>query len=173
MTELFRIEHRDPEHFRQQTRRSSLILVLVFAALGMGLSTLLVQVVGSSEGSNFRWNLSGVLLGLGATLALVRWVFAGQQWMDSAVYGWRLKRSLMRITNQLHAIRARVESGDEQAMLAMRFYHLGLQEMHRLDGNTAELLDTAAEREALRAQLLERGLSDDQPALYSEWLEAR
>ncbi|UJJ33394.1 DUF3087 family protein [Halopseudomonas maritima] len=170
---MFRIEHRNPEHFRQQTRRSSLILVLVFAALGMGLSTLLVQVFGSPEGSNFRWNLAGVLLGLGITLALVRWVFSGQQWMESAVYGWRLKRALMRITNQLHTLRARVEAGDEQALLAMRFYHLGLQEMHRLDGNTAELLDTVAEREALRAQLLQRGLSDEQPVLYSDWLEAR
>ena len=36
MSELFRIEHRDPDTFRRETRRSSVIVVVVFAVLGMG-----------------------------------------------------------------------------------------------------------------------------------------
>ncbi|MEL0169309.1 MAG: DUF3087 family protein [Pseudomonadaceae bacterium] len=171
MSELFRIEHRDPETFRRQTRRSSLIVVVTFAVLGMALPALLIALFGRVDGSNFGWNLTGVLLAAGITAMLVRTVFLKQPWMDGAAYGWRLKRSLMRVTNQMHQVKDAVTAGDEQAMLLLRFYHLGLQEMHHLDGNSSDMLELVAEREQLRAALAERGLPEEQLALRSEWLE--
>lgn len=171
MSELFRIEHRDPETFRRQTRRSTFIVIGSFALLGMALPALLIGLFGSADSSNFGLNLTGVLLAAAITATLVRTVFLKQPWMDAAAYGWRLKRSLMRVTNQMHQVKDGVQAGDEQAMLLLRFYHLGLQEMHHLDGNSSDLLELVAEREQLRATLAERGLAEEQLALRSEWLE--
>ncbi len=171
MSELFRIEHRDPEAFRRQTRRSTVIVIALFAVLGMALPALLIGFFGSVGDSNFGLNLTGVLLAAAITATLVRTVFLKQPWMDAAAYGWRLKRSLMRVTNQMHQVKDGVKAGDEQAMLLLRFYHLGLQEMHHLDGNSSDLLELVAEREQLREALVARGLPEDQLALRSEWLE--
>jgi len=171
VSELFRIEHRDPETFRSQTRRSTIIVVAIFAVLGMGLPALLIGLFGSAQESNFGLNVTGVALAAALTAILVRTVFLKQPWMDSAAYGWRLKRALMRVTNQMHQVKEGVQAGDENAMRVMRFYHLGLQEMHHLEGNSSDMLELVAEREQLREALVERGLAEDQMVLRSEWLE--
>ena len=85
---MFEIRHLDPQLYRQQTRKSTLVVLVIFAVLAMSLSALAVALFGSPEGSNFRWNLAGVLLGLVATIMLVRSFFWHQNWMQPAVYGW-------------------------------------------------------------------------------------
>lgn len=168
---MFEIRHLDPGQYRQQTRRSTLIVAVVFAVLAMSLSTLAVAMLGSPQGSNFRWNLVGVLLGLAITIILVRSVFWTQPWMASAVYGWQLKRSLMSLTNAMHQVDEGVKAGSPEAMKALRFYHLGLAEMHKLDGDPQALNDLVGQVESHRATMLEMGLPIDQYELNPAWIE--
>ncbi|MCL7463022.1 DUF3087 domain-containing protein [Pseudomonas sp. NW5] len=169
---MFEIRPMNPEHYRQQTRRSALVVIVIFVALAMLLSGLAVLFFGTPGGDNFRLNLGGVLAGLLTTLALVRLQLWSQPWMACAVYGWQLKRSLMQVTNRLHQVRAGVAAGDPAAMRLLRFYHLGLTQMHQLDGNSSELSSLVAEinqhSEAMQAQ----GLDIDQPRLDPAWLQA-
>ncbi len=132
---LFEIVPRSPETYRRETRRSTLIVVATFAALAMGLATLAVMLFGEPGGDNLRLNIGGVIAGLVLTIGLVRSLYWQQAWMASAVYGWQLKRSLMRVTNMMHQVKAGVSAGDADAMKLLRFYHLGLTQMHQLDGN--------------------------------------
>lgn len=169
---MFEIRHLNPELYRQQTRKSTLIVVVVFAVLAMSLSTLSVALFGSAEGSNFRWNLAGVLLGLAISIALVRNVFWTQPWMASAVYGWQLKRSLMSVTNVMHKVEAGVQAGSPEAMKLLRFYHMALDEMHRLDGNSQAIRDLAGEIDKHQQAMLEMGLSIDQRRLDPVWLDS-
>ena len=168
---MFEIRHISPEQYRQQTRKSTLIVAVVFAVLAMSLSTLAVALFGSEEGSNFRWNLAGVLLGLAFTIMLVRKVFWTQPWMASAAYGWQLKRSLMTVTNVMHQVELGVRAGSPEAMKLLRFYHLGLAEMHKLDGNQQALNDLGGEVDQHREAMLGMGLSIDQYQLDPAWLE--
>lgn len=170
-TKAFTIRHLDPEQYRQQTRKSSLIVAVTFAVLAMALSALSVALFGSPEGDNFRWNLAGVMLGLITTVMLVRHVFWTQPWMGSAAYGWRLKRSLMSITNIMHHVETGVRIRSHEAMKLLRFYHLGQIEMHNLDGNTQALDDMSAEMERHRQAMLEQGLDVDQYRLDPAWLD--
>lgn len=172
MAILFEIEQRDPVIYRQQTRKSTLVVVALFAVLAMALSTLLVAVMGQPEVSNFRWNLTGVLLGLMLTVLIVRYGLWQQAFMRPAAYGWGLKRSLMRITNVMHQVKEGVEQRQPEALKLMRFYHLGLLEMHRLDGNTSALEELVAEREQLLETLQQQGIEPEQYQLRSEWLES-
>tara|TARA_R110000782_G_scaffold48624_4_gene106362 strand:- start:2548 stop:3159 length:612 start_codon:yes stop_codon:yes gene_type:complete len=168
---MFEIRHMNPEKYRQQTRRSTLIVVVVFAVLAMLLSTLAVSTFGNVEGSNLRWNLAGVLLGLIITIVLVRNVFWTQPWMESAVYGWQLKRSLMRITNTMHHVEAGVRTDSSEAMKLLRFYHLGLGEMHHLDGNSQALDELGPQIDNHRQSMIEMGLSIDQYQLDPAWMD--
>jgi branched-subunit amino acid transport protein len=169
---MFEIQPMSPEHYRRQTRRSTLVIVLLFLLLAMLCATAITQLFGTPGGDNFKWNLIGVLAGLALTVAFVRLQLWSRPFMAAAVYGWRLKRSLMRVTNQMHQVKAGVARGDEQAMKLLRFYHLGLTQMHQLDGNSGELSQLVREIDAHREAMEQRGLDPLQQCLDPAWLEA-
>ena len=167
----FEIKPLNPETYRQQTRRSTLVVAATFVVLAMGLSTMAVAIFGESGGDNLRLNIAGVVAGLLLTIALVRMFFWEQPWMASAVYGWRLKRSLMSVTNVMHHVKAGVVVGDETAMKLLRFYHLGLTQMHQLDANSSSLLEVRAEIEGHKERMQAQGLDLDQPRLEAGWID--
>lgn len=168
---LFEIVPRSPETYRRETRRSTLIVAATFTILAMGLSGLAVALFGEPGGDNLRLNIGGVVAGLALTVALVRLLYWQQPWMASAAYGWRLKRSLMRVTNMMHQVRAGVGAGDPVAIKLLRFYHLGLTQMHQLDGNLTGLSDSVAEIDRHREAMEALGMDIEQNRLESEWLE--
>lgn len=168
----FEIKQLSPETYRQQTRRSTLIVAATFAVLAMGLAALAVSVFGEAGEDSLHLNALGVAIGLLLTIVLVRSVFWTQSWMACAVYGWRLKRSLMSVTNVMHHVTAGVTAGDSDAMKLLRFYHLGLAQMHQLDGNSAALIETAREIDLHRETLVARGIEVDQTRLDAGWLES-
>jgi len=168
---MFEIKQLNPEKYRQQTRRSTLIIVVIFLVLGMLLATLAVWLFGEPGGDNFRWNLGGILAGLLLTMALVRCKFWQQPWMAPAVYGWQLKRKLMSITNAMHQVTAGVAAQDPSAMKLLRFYHLGLTQMHQLDGNTSALSQMMAEINQHKASMAALGMDTEQNQMDPAWLE--
>lgn len=168
---MFEIKPLIPEKYRQQTRRSTLIIVLIFLVLGMLLATLAVWLLGEPGGDNFRWNLGGILAGLLLTVALVRFEFWQQPWMAPAVYGWQLKRRLMSITNVMHHVTAGVAAQDPSAMKLLRFYHLGLTQMHQLDGNSSALSQMIAEINRHKASMAALGMDTEQNQLDPAWLD--
>jgi hypothetical protein len=169
---MFEIQQQNPERYRQQTRRSTLIIALTFVVLAMLLSTAAVMLFGQPGGDNFRWNLAGVGVALLLTAGLVRGFLWQHPFMAAAVYGWQLKRSLMRITNIMHHVKAGVAAHDPSAMLLLRFYHLGLNQMHQLDGNSSALNEAVADINRHKERMESLGMDIDQPRLDSEWIEA-
>lgn len=167
---MFVIERRDPLSYRRETRHSTIRLIVLFAVLGMALSTGLVGLFGQADGSNFRWNLLGVVLAVLLTVLMVRHVFWRQAWMRSAAYGWQLKRCMLRITNCQHQLKAGVAEQRPAAMQLQRFYHLGLSEMYRLDGNQEALDALAADKLAHEQQMHELGLPVELYQLDPAWL---
>ena len=167
---MFEIQPMDPLQYREQTRRSTLILCVILAALCISLATLSVALFGEPGGDNFRWNLGGVIAGLLLTIALVRLHLWQQPWMTPAVYGFRLKRNLMKVTNILHQVKAGVAADDSTAMRVLRFYHLGLTQMHQLDGNSSAASDLVKEIDQHREHMLAHGLELEQDRLDPSWL---
>ena len=169
---MFEIKQLDPETYRRQTRRSTLIIVMIFALLAMLLSSMAVLLFGEAGGDNFRWNMGGVIAGLLLTGALVRLHFWSQPWMAPAVYGWQLKRSLMSVTNVMHHVTAGVQARDPAAMKLLRFYHLGLTQMHQLDANSSALSQMVREINQHRECMEALHMDTDQYRLDPAWLEA-
>ncbi|MHC8343797.1 DUF3087 domain-containing protein [Pseudomonas sp. RT6P73] len=169
---MFEIQPMNAELFRKQTRRSTVIIALIFLALAMLLSTVAVALFGEPGGDNLRFNVGGVFVAVLLMAALMRGTFWSQAWMAPAVYGWQLKRSLMSITNVMHQVTAAVEAGDPTAMKLLRFYHLGLSQMHELDGNSSDHGQLSREMEEHRARMEALGLVTEQTQLNPAWLEA-
>jgi len=169
---MFEIKPCDPHTFRQQTRRSTLIVAVLFVFLAMLLSTLAVMVFGEPGGDNFRFNVGGVFAGVLITVALVRGPFWTQPWLAPAVYGWQLKRSLMSVTNVMHKVTERVQANDPAAIKLLRFYHLGLTQMHELDANSSAQAQQVSEIEAHKAKMQALGIDTEQTRLDPAWLEA-
>ncbi|POA17830.1 DUF3087 domain-containing protein [Pseudomonas sp. FW300-N1A1] len=167
---MFEIKPWNPETFRQQTRRSTLIIAVTFIALAMALSTLAVMVFGEPGGDNFRYNLGGVIAAVVVSAALMKFKFWSQPWMAAAVYGWQLKRSLMSVTNVMHQVTDAVQAGNPSAMKLLRFYHLGLAQMHQLDGNTSSLSQMVHEMDQHKANMEAQGLETEQSRLNPEWI---
>ncbi|MBV4487945.1 DUF3087 domain-containing protein [Pseudomonas sp. SWRI153] len=169
---MFEIQPMDPATFRQQTRRSTVIIAVLFLALAMLFSSVAVALFGEPDGDNLRFNVGGVFAAFLLTAALLRGRFWHQTWMAPAVYSWRLKRSLMSITNVMHQVTAGVQRSDPTAMKVLRFYHLGLQQMHDLDGNSSDHGQLHQELDEHKARMQALGLDVDQKCLDPQWLEA-
>lgn len=169
---LFKLTTIKPEDYRLQTRKATWIIIVVFVALAMLLSSLLVMFFGESGGDNFRLNIAGVATGVLITAALVKYIFSKQSWMAANLYGWRLKRSLMSVTNVMHHVTAGVAEQNIAAMKLLRFYHLGLIQMHHLDGNTSEISQMVHEVDQHKQRMQERDIDCDQQVLESAWIQA-
>ncbi|WP_439878487.1 DUF3087 domain-containing protein [Pseudomonas prosekii] len=169
---MFEIQPMNAETFRHQTRRSTVIIALIFLALAMALSTAAVTLFGEPGGDNLRFNVGGVFVAVLLMVALMRGTFWHQPWMAPAVYGWRLKRSLMSVTNVMHQVTAAVEAGDADAMKLLRFYHLGLSQMHELDGNSSDHGQLNREMEQHKQRMQALGIDTEQTHLNPAWLEA-
>lgn len=171
MSDIFTLESRNPEQYRRDTRKSNLIIMITFAVLAMTLATLSVHFFGNPEGGNTLWNLAGVLAGVVATTAVFKLHFWHQPWMNAARYGWGLKRNLMSVTNILHAVKDGVERHDPTALRVMRFYHLGLEQMYRLENNSSELHDLQEESRRHLDKLKAQSIDPEQTSLDPAWIE--
>jgi hypothetical protein len=169
---MFEIQPQNPETYRQQTRKSTLIIAVIFIALAMLLSSLAVMLFGTPGGDNFRWNAGGVALAIVVLAALFKFKLWSQPWMAAAVYGWQLKRALMSITNVMHQVEAGVKAQQPEAMKLLRFYHQGITQMYQLDANTSSLSQMVHEIDAHKEAMQAQGLDTDQPRLNPEWLAA-
>jgi hypothetical protein len=168
---MFEIQPQNAQTYRQQTRRSTVIIALMFLALAMVLSTAAVALFGEPGGDNLRYNVGGVFIAVLLMVALMRGKFWNQPWMAAAVYGWQLKRSLMSVTNIMHQVTAAVATGDPVAMKLLRFYHLGLHQMHELDANSSDHSQLVREMDQHKARMEELGIDTDQTRLDPAWLE--
>lgn len=123
-------------------------------------------------GDNLRFNVGGVFVAVLLMAALMRGTFWTQAWMAPAVYGWQLKRSLMSVTNVMHQVTATVDAGDPSAMKLLRFYHLGLSQMHQLDGNSSDHSQLIREMDLHKARMEALGIETEQTQLNPAWLDA-
>jgi peptidoglycan biosynthesis protein MviN/MurJ (putative lipid II flippase) len=80
---MFEIQPMNAEAYRQQTRRSAVMIALIFLALAMALSTLAVAVFGEPGGDNLRFNIGGVFAAVLVMAALMRARCSGPG------HGWR------------------------------------------------------------------------------------
>lgn len=168
---MFKIEEIDPIYYRKQTRKATLIVMAIFIVIGFITATMAVDLFGEYSSNHLVLNFMGAFVGLLITAGIVKVFFADKPWMKEGIYAWRLKRNLMYISNVLNNIKQAVDDGDQQAMKILRFYHLGLEQMHRLEDNNQALIDVVAEKRELEDKMQALELELNQVEFDFAWSE--
>ncbi|WP_319557536.1 DUF3087 family protein [Thiomicrorhabdus sp.] len=169
---MFQIESIDPKVFKQQTRKATMIIMAMFIVIGFITARLSNHYLGPYSNSPVVVNLLGAFIGLVITGLIVKTFFADKAWMHEAVYAFRLKRHLIMVTNRLRPLQEASERNDITAIKLMRFYHLGLEQMHKFEGNSTALIDLAAEKRELEKKMQELNISLEQKSLNPKELDS-
>lgn len=166
---MFNIEPIDPKVYRTKSRNATLIMMAIFIVIGFIFASLSVHYLGPYNNNHLVLNFLGAFVGLLITAFIVKSFLADKPFMHEAMYGFRLKRNLMYVTNRLRHIQESAANGDQQAMKILRFYHLGLTQMHKFDQNSSALLDIQVEKDELEKKMSELGLELNQTEFDPEW----
>lgn len=159
---MFQIEEIDPKTYRTSTRNATLRVMGLFLVVGFTTSFFFPKLFGENPHNLLTLQIMGALIGLGLVFWVTAKFFQHKPWMREVMYGWRLKRSLMHLTNAMRQLQEKVEAGDVEAMKLLRFYHLGVTQMYTLEQNTSGLIDLKVEKDELEAKMRELGLETEQ-----------
>lgn len=168
---MFQIEEIDPTVYREKTRKATFIVMGIFLVIGFAMATSFVDWFGEYSNNHIVLNFLGAFVGLLMTFMIVKWFFVDKPWMKEAMYSWRLKRSLMYITNVHKRVQEAAANDDENAMKVMRFYHLGLTQMHQLENNHHALIDMKTEKDELVEKMTKKGMELNQDSFDPQWVE--
>ena len=120
---------------------AGIVLLLLVGAIGS--STILIHLFGEPSGSNFWYNLVGVVIAAVVTvIILVK--LRPHPFMTEVVYVWDLKQTLNRIYRKERKIQPAAEENDHDAMVILNFFYKGSKQLYELDNNLVvqdELLD--------------------------------
>lgn len=162
VTAMFTIEEIDPKEYRKKTRNATLIIMAMFIVIGMITASLTVHYLAPYNDNRIVLNFMGAFIGLIITFMIVKTFFINKPWMAEAMYGWKLKRNLMKIYNVLEALKTKVAEGNTEAMKVMRFYHLGQEQMNHLENNSHAQIELLAEKNLHEQKMLSLGLEINQ-----------
>ncbi|MBF0265309.1 MAG: DUF3087 family protein [Gammaproteobacteria bacterium] len=169
---MFKIEDIDPNYYRKKTRKSTMIIMAIFIAIGFITARIAVIYFGDYSTNHIVLNLLGAFVGLLITFWIINSFFKNAQWMKEATYALGLKRQLMTIFNVMNALEHAVAQGDNEAIKILRFYQLGSEQMYKLDNNEFELIELQIKKKELETKMKEKKLDLDQTEFDIKSLDA-
>lgn len=155
--------------------RSHLNVIIVcsiatFAAAGVGLSTLLIALVGNPPGENFMLNLLGVgTAGLIAFLVLKK--LKHTDYFREVSYVWDLKYELNLIHRKFTKIQKAAASLDHSAIICLMFHYEGSRQLWLLDDNVLNLQELELEQLQFDSKVRHAGIEASAAQYRRELLE--
>jgi hypothetical protein len=146
----------------KDTYRSHLNVIIVlaiafFAAVGVGLSSVLVFYFGSVAGDNFFLNLLGVSIG-GAIAAFCLHKLKSSAYFYEVAYVWDLKHELNLINRRLSQLKRAANDGNVEAIIVLLYNFHGSRQLWQLDDNVLNLQELELELIQLEDKIRQLGL---------------
>ncbi|MCE2595126.1 DUF3087 domain-containing protein [Motilimonas cestriensis] len=126
--------------YRHRLNRVIIACIVVLTVSALSISTALIYFFSDGSETHFMLNLTGVVLGGGLVLQLLRH-FRTHPYMHEIMYVWDLKQELNLINRRLRKVQQAAQQGNYHAMLALHFSYQGSQQLWQLDDNTITLDD--------------------------------
>lgn len=149
-----------------------MIFIAIFVVIGFSSARLTATTIGQYSNNPILFEFIGAFIGLIITIYVMKAFFAKADWMQEAIYSLNLKRTLMKINNHLRPLQTAEKDNDEIAIKTLRYYHIGLQQMNKLENNSHALIDMAAEMKQLEAKMIERNMDLEQLTFDEKVLES-
>jgi hypothetical protein len=115
----------------------------------LAVSTLLIALVGSSDGGNFWLNVAGTIIAV-CGFALLYQQFKEHPFFSEIIYVRDLKAQMNAIYRKQRAIKEAAEKGDTVAMSILDFSYSASHFVYSLDDNTITLEDLAKSQQELQ-----------------------
>lgn len=125
----------DKSQYRERLNRIIIVFVIGFAALAVAFGSGLIAAFSDGEGSNFRFNLLGVILALVAMMAILH-SLRTKPYFQEVVLVFDTKQGLNKIYRKLNKIKAQAKQGDVDALLLLDYYYRSYKVIYHLDDNT-------------------------------------
>ncbi|RJX72895.1 DUF3087 domain-containing protein [Vibrio sinensis] len=160
----------------KQLYRSRLNIVIVACIASLTVSSLaiaqiLIQLFPSESGSNFHWNLLGVVISaIGLIMVLLK--LKTHPKMQEVAYVWDLKQALNLIYRKNRKLLAAAKQGNADAMLALQFSYDGSRQLWQLDDNTITMSSLNEAQAQLDRWVEEYGVTLDVSTYHSGLLKA-
>ncbi|MFC3681090.1 DUF3087 family protein [Bacterioplanoides pacificum] len=131
--------------YKRRLNRFQAALVAGLFILGLGFSSLYIELFSQPGESNFVLNLAGVISAL-FVVAVAANLVKNKPWMAEIRYVWQLKQELNRIYRASRKLEAALQQDDDEALLqralVIRYFSLhGSKHLYQLENNTLTLDD--------------------------------
>lgn len=150
------------KEINKDTYRGHLNVIIVFAigffaAVGVGISSLLVFYFGAAAGDNFFLNLLGVSIG-GAIAAFCLHRLKSSAYFYEVAYVWDLKQELNLINRQLSQLKRAAADNNVDAIIILLYNYHGSHQLWQLDDNVLNLHELELELIQLEDKIRQLGL---------------
>ena len=143
------LKYIEKTRYRQHLNMASVIATVMAIALALIYGQILIHYFANGSGSNFKLNLTGVVLAVISLVALFN-KLKDCPYLREVRYVWALKQTTNKIFRKLHKIEAAAWQADRDAMTILSFYYDACEQLYRLDDNTLTLDNLSAERSKLQ-----------------------
>ncbi len=135
----------DKTLYKQRLNRFQGGLVVMLFVVGLAASSLYIELFGNPDGSNFVYNLAGVITAVLSAIALFS-AIKEKPYMAEIRYVWKLKQELNRIYRASRKLEAALQDEQNsevfQTALVIRYFSLhGSRHLYQLEDNTLTLDD--------------------------------
>ncbi|KZZ43195.1 MAG: DUF3087 domain-containing protein [Saccharospirillaceae bacterium] len=135
----------DKTLYKQRLNRFQGGLVVMLFVVGLAASSLYIELFGNPDGSNFIYNLAGVITAVLSAIALFI-AIKEKPYMAEIRYVWKLKQELNRIYRASQKLEAALQDEQNsevfQTALVIRYFSLhGSRHLYQLEDNTLTLDD--------------------------------
>ena len=138
--------------YRKHLNIVLLVLSLSLMAMAVLFGQLLIALFSDAQGSNFIFNMIGVLLAASVCLAFT-YQLRHHDFMLEVYYVWQLKQSLNKIYRKLKKIEAAALQNNIDAITILNFYYQASSQLFTLDDNTITMDSLKLEIDKLNARI--------------------
>ena len=145
-------------------------IIISLAVLGVSFGQILISLLSDGNGSNFYFNLAGVILAAALCLKAVHSI-RHHEFMTEVYYVWQIKQSLNAIYRKLKKIKQASDEDNINAFIVLNFYYAGSEQLLTLDNNTITLDSLKEDRAQLQSLIEAKNLKIQADDYTSELLK--
>ncbi|NRB42462.1 MAG: DUF3087 family protein [Pseudomonadales bacterium] len=145
---------------RYRKHLNILLVVLCVSLIAMALlfGQLFIALFSEGQGSNFSFNLAGVVMAGLACLAFL-YTVRHHDFMLEVYYIWQLKQGLNKIYRKLKAIEAAADDDNIDAIIILNYYYTASSQLFKLDDNTITLDSLQLQIDKINSRIATKNLT--------------
>jgi len=162
----------DKTRYRRHLNMASVVAVAAMIFFALIYAQIFIQLFADGEGSNFKYNLIGVILAV-ITAVIGFNLTKSHPYLYEVKYVWDLKQLHNKIYRKLHHVKKAAEENNIEALTVLNYYYQVSKQLYTLDNNTltmdSVLTDIARLERQIETNQLEIHLSDFNTGLLSKF----